>query len=156
MGIKDSLPGPVLGCPTHLSHVRGEIVAHGAALFTRLDVEGVGAIQYQHFVERMQQMPRDELLAYGLTSDADIASFASQVLDFSRSRALPRPPRTLTLSLARPLPVRYGTSNMALRCLINYLLSWSSRSTVEPRRTRFSTSTASTMTHTLGRKAGQR
>lgn len=102
MGVmhKDSLralPSPVLGCPTHLAHVRGALVATGAALFARL-AEGAGAIQYQHFVERMQQMPRAELLAYGLTSDADIASFASQVslsLSLSLARAL-----SLTLSLA--------------------------------------------------------
>ena len=80
---------PVAGCPRHLAPTRAALQRDAAALFARLDSAGDGAIAYQHFVERLQALPRDSLLPYGLAGDRDIVQFATSLWDLKYG---PQPP----------------------------------------------------------------
>ena len=78
----DELPDTVvIACPRHILRTRAPLVRNSAALFDRLDPAKASVIKYQDFVERLQALPREDLLQFGLSSDDDIVGFASALWD---------------------------------------------------------------------------
>ena len=79
-------PATVIGCPRHLLQTRQTLLRDAASLFARLDPAGSGMVRYQDFVDRMQGLPPDILLPYGLASANDIVRFASELWDLKYGR----------------------------------------------------------------------
>ena len=82
-GRADAVPGVanLMGCPRHLLQMRTALAGQGEKLFDRLDVMKSSAIKYQDLVERLQALPREDLLQFGLSSDDDIVAFTSALFD---------------------------------------------------------------------------